>query len=125
TCPLTDTSLGYSVHHDPFVYFDDVTTNQSSTSPTCLAHVRPYTELAPDLAHNTVARYNFITPNNCDNMQEPCTSSDTVKQGDNWLSTEVPTILNSQAYQNGGALFITWDEGANGSDGPLGLVVLS
>ena len=36
----------------------------------------------------------------------------------------MPAILNSVAYQNGGALFITWDEAANG-DGPIGTIVLS
>ena len=41
----------------------------------------------------------------------------------------MPAILNSQAYKNGGALFITWDEGdgegQNSSDGPIGLLMLS
>jgi hypothetical protein len=36
----------------------------------------------------------------------------------------VPTILNSAAYKNGGALFITWDEAATG-DGPIGMIVES
>ena len=36
----------------------------------------------------------------------------------------LPTILNSQAYQNGGVVFITWDEG-EGGDGPIGMIVLS
>src|SRR5205807_2303937 len=30
----------------------------------------------------------------------------------------------SQAYKNGGALFIAWDEGL-GDDGPIGMIVLS
>lgn len=47
-----------------------------------------------------------------------------IKQGDTWLSQNVPTILNSSAYQNGGALFITWDEAEVG-DGPIGMIVLS
>ena len=60
-------------------------------------------------------------------MHDSCAPiSDTVKQGDTWLSSEVPHILNSAAYQNGGALFITWDEGAHSSsDGPIGMIVLS
>jgi phospholipase C len=125
TCPLSDTSLGYTVHHDPFVYFDDVTNNLSANSAYCIAHVRPYTQLAADLATNTVARYNFITPNDCDNMHDSCKpTNDRVKQGDIWLATVVPEILNSPAYKNGGALFITWDEAASG-DGPIGLIVLS
>jgi hypothetical protein len=73
---------------------------------------------------NTVARYNFITPNDCDNMHDACNGNDPIKQGDTWLSNNVPTILNSQAYKDGGALFITWDEAASG-DGPIGLIVLS
>jgi phosphatidylinositol-3-phosphatase len=127
TCPLTDTSLGYTVHHDPFVYFDDVTDNQSGTSTTCLAHVRPYSELSSDLGSTaTTARYNFITPDDCHNMHDSCApTNDPVTQGDTWLSTEVPKILTSAAYQNGGALFITWDEGKGGSDGPIGMIVLS
>jgi phospholipase C len=125
SCPLTDTSL-YTVHHDPFVYFTDVTNNLSSSSAYCLAHVRPYGELATDLQNNTVARYNFITPDDCDNMHDSCApTNDSVQQGDTWLQNNVPAILNSQAYKNGGALFITWDEGENNSDGPIGLIVLS
>ena len=59
-------------------------------------------------------------------MHDPCTPiSDTVKQGDTWLQNTVPAILSSQAYKDGGALFITWDEGGGGSDGPIGLIVLS
>ena len=39
----------YAVKHNPFVYFDDVTNTLSTTSAYCIAHVRPYTELATDL----------------------------------------------------------------------------
>ena len=48
-----------------------------------------------------------------------------ISGGDAWLSREVPQILSSRAYQDGGALFITWDEGESGSDGPIGMLVLS
>ena len=36
----------------------------------------------------------------------------------------MPVILNSAAYQSGGALFITWDQAEIG-DGPIGMIVLS
>src|SRR5438874_1963602 len=62
SCPLSNVS-GYATKHNPFVYFDDVTNSLSPTSAYCIAHVRPFTELATDLANNTVASYNFITPN--------------------------------------------------------------
>jgi hypothetical protein len=135
SCPNTSsTSIGqtaatnglpvgglYAVRHDPFMYFHDVTDNV----PYCLAHVRPFAQLAGDLRHNRVARYNFITPNICDDMHSACPFySNRVKQGDNWLSRVIPTIQASSAYKHGGAIFITWDEGAGG-DGPIGMIVLS
>ena len=124
TCPLTNVGE-YVVRHDPFVYFDDVTEANNSSAPYCIAHVRPYAEWAGDLNAGTVARYNFITPNVCDDMHSSCAPlNDPVKQGDTWLSTEVPKILASQAYAENGALFITWDEAENG-DGPIGMIVLS
>jgi phosphatidylinositol-3-phosphatase len=124
TCPLVSSGL-YAAKHDPFLFFQDLTNNNSSASSTCIAHQRPYSELATDLANNTVARYNFITPNLCDDMHNTCSPlNDSIKQGDTWLSNNLPAILNSSAYQNGGAVFLTWDEAASG-DGPIGMVVLS
>ena len=124
TCPLTSVNR-YAPKHNPFVYFDDVTNTNNPNSATCIAHVRPYTELATDIANNTVPHYVFITPNLCNDMHDTCSPvNDSVRQGDNWLSTEVPKILNSAAYQNGGALFVTWDEG-EGGDGPIGMIVVS
>jgi hypothetical protein len=66
-----------------------------------------------------VARYNFITPNLCNDMHD-CS----ITTGDTWLANNLPTILNSPAYQQGGVVFITWDE-ANTGDGPIGMIVLS
>jgi len=123
-CPLTDVGL-YHVHHDPFVYFDDVTQGNNPRAARCIEHVRPYSELQTDLINDTVARYNFITPDVCHDMHDACAPlNDPVQQGDAWLSTEVPKILASQAYANNGALFIGWDEGKP-DDGPIGLIVLS
>ena len=123
-CPLTDVGE-YAVRHDPFVYFDDVTEANNPSAPYCVAHVRPYAEWETDLNAGAVARYNFITPNVCDDMHSSCAPlNDPVKQGDTWLSTEVPKILASQAYAENAALFITWDEAENG-DGPIGMIVLS
>jgi hypothetical protein len=123
--PLTD-AYPYAVRHNPFVFFDDVATNIAY----CTNHVRPYRELAGDLLNNTVARYNFITPNLTNDMHQldPSTPAITSTRilGDQWLSREIPKLLASQAYNDDGAIFITWDEGANDvSDGPIGMIVLS
>ena len=123
-CPLTDYG-SYVVKHDPFVFFDDVTGSNNPHDSYCIAHVRPYSELATDLSNDTVARYNFITPNVCHDMHDSCApANDEVKQGDAWLSTQVPKILASQPYAAKGVLFITWDEAETG-DGPIGMIVLS
>src|ERR1041384_1327411 len=124
TCPLTS-SYPYAPKHNPFVYFDDVTDTNNSNSANCISHVRPYTEFATDLANNTVAHYVFITPNLCNDMHDSCSPvNDAIKQGDNWLSTEIPRIMSSAAYANGGAIFVTWDEG-EGGDGPIGMLLVS
>jgi hypothetical protein len=95
-------------------------------SKPCTDHVKPYPQLHTDLQNNTVAQYNFITPNLCDDMHGNGLSCplDTVASGDTWLSKEVPLILASQAYMDGGALFITWDE-SEGGEYPIGMIVLS
>src|SRR5690242_2361894 len=104
TCPLTS-AYPYAPKHNPFVYFDDVTNTNDPNSANCIAHVRPYTEFATDLANNNVAHYVFITPNLCNDMHDSCAPvNDAIKQGDNWLSTEIPRIMSSAAYQNSGAI---------------------
>ena len=57
--------------------------------------------------------------------QEP---ADNTLRGDQWLQQNVPLITNSPEFQNGGILFITWDEAEDSgpySDGPIPLFVLS
>ncbi len=124
-CPLTARGL-YSPKHNPMVYFDDVTNNNELKSSYCIAHERPFSELKADLENSKVAQYNFITPNLCDNMHNNnnCQTTDEVKNGDTWLSEQIPMIMSSQAYQQGGVIFITWDESENG-DHPIGMIVLS
>ena len=123
-CPLSENGV-YAPKHNPMVFFDDVTDGNNPNSTTCIAHIRPYSELLTDLQNNTQARYNFITPSLCDDMHDTCPPfNDAVREGDAWLQQNLPAILNSQAYQNGGVVFITWDEG-EGVDGPIGLIVLT
>jgi hypothetical protein len=124
-CPLTDTGL-YATKHNPMVFFDDVTNTNDPNSAYCIAHERPYSELKTDLGTNTIAQYNFITPNLCDDMHDTdgCPTQDAVKNGDTWLSKQIPMIMSSKTYQQGGVILIIWDESENG-DHPIGLVVLS
>jgi phospholipase C len=134
-CPLTGVGQ-YQPKHNPMVFFDDVidynpqTMQANRLAPRCLAHVRPLTELHTDLQRNTVARYNFITPNQCNDMHNTCApQKDQIKQGDDWLAQWIPILQAAPAYQKGGVIIITWDEAelASGCLGncPIGMIVLS
>ncbi len=124
-CPLADAGR-YAVRHDPFVYFDDVAGSPPDPrSARCIRHVRPYSELAADLRTGNVARYNFITPDLCGDGHDSCSPAhDRVRQSDAWLERELPILMASEAYQEAGAILITWDEGGSG-DHPIGLVLIS
>ena len=123
---LLSDSGNYAVRHNAFVYFDDVTGTNNQFYPYGVAHVRPYTELAADLASNNIARYNFITPNLCHDMHNSCApANNPVRQGDDWLASELPRILASSAYSNNGAIFITWDDPDIPNVVPIGMIVLS
>lgn len=124
-CPIRSHGL-YAAKHNPFVFFDDVTAANDPRSPRCIAHVRPLSELASDLSAGTVPRYNFITPDLCNDMHNSsgCQSGDSIANGDRWLAEWIPRIQQSRAYTDGGAIFLTWDESAEGNH-PIGLIVLS
>jgi phospholipase C len=133
-CPLSGTAT-FAPRHTPMLFFDDTTDGNSTTSANCKAHVRPYTELVTDLTNGNVARYNFITPNLCNDMHGlslACGAAnfDEIGAGDKWVKNEVPKILASNAYNDNGVLFIVWDEGdealgQTASDGPIPMFVLS
>jgi acid phosphatase len=113
----------YAQRHNPWIYYNDIRTN----SARCAAHVVPYTQFGSDVANGTVPNFVWITPNVCNDMHD-CS----VNTGDTWLSQNVPTILNSAAYKNGGVLFLIWDEGTtsagcctNAAGGHIATLVVS
>jgi len=122
-CPIAG-SGSYAPKHDPFIFFRDVSgTTPSKTNAFCVAHHKPLTALATDMTNNTVAAYNFITPNLCNDMHDSCAPvSNPIKQGDTWLSQNVPAII-SYVNAHQGALFIVWDE-PEGSTGTIPLIVV-
>jgi phosphatidylinositol-3-phosphatase len=125
-CPVSSQGL-YGAKHNPMVYFDDVTDGRDPQSKFCIDHVRPFGDLAGDLTTGNVARYNFITPDLCNDMHDSagCATPDQVSNGDRWLAREVPKIMASKAYQDGGVIFITWDESEGAEDEPIGMIALS
>lgn len=112
-CPIYDSGL-YAPKHDPFVFFQDVAGNPpSADSPVCVLHHRPYEAFARDLGAGDVASYTFITPDLCHDMHGagPCRGANLVRLGDDWLSAEMPRIID-YANAHAGVIFIEWDEGA-------------
>lgn len=115
--PCGLTSHGeYAVKHNPFAFFADINGwNGSTFVPTsrCTEHLVDYAQFDVDLQAGNLPSYAFITPNLVDDMHDG-----SIAQGDAWLAAQVPKILASPQFQNGGVLFLTWDEGASQGDSP-------
>ena len=98
-CYLKDSGIsGYLAHHNPFTYFD------IRNDDRCKKTVG-LDKFYEDLSNNKLPNYSFVVPNNIHNSHDS-----TVADGDRWLSTFVPKIINSSAFNNT-ALFIVYDEG--------------
>lgn len=121
-CVLTDAG-DYATKHDPFLYFTDM-----QAQAVCAEHNVDYTQFAADLATNTY-QYMWITPNLTSDGHNPTTDPvAALKTSDTWMSNEVPKILASDGFRNGGVLFITWDEaeGRNNDDkDKIPMIILS
>jgi phosphatidylinositol-3-phosphatase len=130
----------YAPKHNPQVFFTTTNGGNNPTNTNPLAqNYAPLQQLSADLANNTVARYNWITPDQYNDMHTSLTGGFTyqgvpyigdaanIAQGDNFLSIVVPEIEASQAYRNDGAIIIWWDETENGDDPShtLGEIVIS
>ncbi len=110
----------YAAKHDPQVFFSD------TNGPGEVSHYAPLQQLSTDLANNTVAKYNWITPDQYNEMHSPLTGGFTyqgvhytgdqaaVAEGDNFLSIVVPEIEASQAFKNNGLIVLWWDESEGG-----------
>jgi hypothetical protein len=121
-CMLTD-SGDYATKHDPFLYFTDM-----QAQALCAKRNVDYSQFAADLATNTY-QYMWITPNLTSDGHNPSTDPvAALKTCDTWMSNEVPKILASDGFKNGGVLFITWDEaeGRNNDDkDKIPMIILS
>jgi len=113
------TQFNYAAKHNPQVFFTDSNGGDDPTPANPLSHnYAPLQQLFVDLANNMVADYNWITPNQHNDMHTALAGgfmgltgdAANIRQGDNFLSKVVPAIMASRAYQNNGAIIIWWDE---------------
>jgi phosphatidylinositol-3-phosphatase len=136
------TQFNYAVKHNPQAFFTDSNGGDDPTPANPLSHqYAPLQQLFVDLANNSVANYNWITPDQYNDMHTGLAAgfqgltgdASNIKQGDNFLSIVVPAIMASRAYRNNGAIIIWWDEseadaaGDNGDDlnHTIGEIVIS
>ncbi len=119
----------YVAKHNPFPWFHSLLDNKD-----CTQHVVPLAKnLLSDLkSAKTTPAYSFITPNNCsdahdatcvgDNLsggsnaltgvkKPPTDHQGGLKAADTFLQQVIPAIMASPAYQEGGLIDITFDEG--------------
>ncbi len=97
----------YAAKHNPFRYFMNI-----RSSPSLCSHLRPLSDLMAALSGpaSSLPRFIWVTPNMCNDGHDCATSTASA-----WLNGFVARVTGSAAWRNGGALFVTWDEG-DGSD---------
>lgn len=93
----------YARKHNPWLYFTDI----RSSAERC-SRVVPLNQLGNDLALGNLPDFAWVTPNLCHDMHD-CS----VQAGDAWLASFLPALLASPSWQQGGVIFITWDEGSS------------
>jgi hypothetical protein len=99
----------YFKHHDPFVYFTDVTSGSQ------VNNVVPFDQLAADLSAGTVPNFAFITPNaeddghDCPDGSTNCTMADRITAADNWVKANINPLIQNPALANS-VFIIVFDE---------------
>jgi phosphatidylinositol-3-phosphatase len=107
TGACTTNTYPYAVKHNPFAYYGGK----------CPPNVVPFTKFANDI-NGTVPRFVWITPDMCHDGHDCSTAT-----ADAWLAKTVPLILATNAWKQGGVLFLTWDEGSDSANSVLTVVV--
>lgn len=93
----------YARKHEPAISFTSI-----SGDPSRCGNILPLTAFDP-----IVADFSLIIPNLTHAMHDG-----TIAEGDAWTRSIVSRIIESPAWRDGGALFITFDEGLDSTDPP-------
>jgi hypothetical protein len=112
----------YACKHNPPPYYTSLsgcsTNDVVLPSVTCTSTLMtkcgsPSNTFTSDLANDTLPEFAWVTPNLQNDMHDG-----TVQQGDNWLYTYLPLVLQSPAYLRGEmAIFVLWDEQSTSTSG--------
>src|SRR5437763_765268 len=105
---------GYVIRHNPFAYYGDIATNATRCARVVPAEIDDRALLDDLGSPSNASDYMWLTPNVCNDM-DVCP----VAAGDAYLSTLIPKILGSTVFTTErAALFITFDEAAQGRGAP-------
>jgi len=127
--PSTTPDDAYVAKHNPFVWFHSLLDNGD-----CAKKVVPLAKnLLNDLkSEKTTPAFSWITPDNCSDAHDATCKGDNLSGGSNVLTGEaktpantqgglyaadlfleqvIPAIMRSPAYQDGGLIDVTFDEG--------------
>jgi phosphatidylinositol-3-phosphatase len=118
----------YAAKHNPMVFFTDTNGGCNiATSNPLRPQYAPLQQLALDLQQDEVADYNWITPNQYNDMHTGLSNGyggapgspskgdfAVVAQGDNFVARIVPLIMASKAYKEHGMIVLWWDESERG-----------
>jgi hypothetical protein len=111
--------FNYAAKHNPMVFFTDTNGGDDASPENPLStSYAPLQQLFKDLDDDNVAEYNWITPDQYNDMHTALTGgykgltgdSANIKQGDDFLSQVIPAIMASNAYRDHGAIIIWFDE---------------
>jgi hypothetical protein len=119
------TQYNYAAKHNPMVFFTDTAGPCVPGSPatgTPSTQYPPLQQLALDLQNNTVADYNWITPDQYNEQHSSLSAGygsltgdqSAIAAGDNMVSRIVPLIMASEAYKDHGVIILWWDESEGG-----------
>jgi phosphatidylinositol-3-phosphatase len=109
-------SSQYATRHNPFVYFHSII-----DQPICNQNVVNLDQLKSDLSkQSTTPNYSFIVPDLCADGHD-ATCADPSQPGgfdgiNAFLKEWVPRIQKSAAYQDHGAIIVTFDESESGAE---------
>jgi hypothetical protein len=110
----------YAVKHNPMSFFSDSLGNPNNGLT--------FAQLQTDLTNNSYAAYNWITPNQFNDMHSALSGGYTyngthytgdqasIAQGDNFLSMIIPQIEATDAFQNGTGMIEIWFDESEGGD---------
>jgi hypothetical protein len=109
----------YAAKHNPMLFFTDTNGGNDTTTANPLSHqYAPLQQFFTDLANDRVADYNWITPNQFNDMHTTLSAGykgltgdpAKIRQGDDFLNQIIPVIMASKAYQEHGVIIIWFDE---------------